>query len=298
MISPASGSLRPVFVSKVHLVALANVIRGHRKEISLYLPGDMPEKIRGIDGQSDFIPQAIQGLLERLLTYVQTHATEIRENCFQCNPNMGDGVELEECLRIRPGAFAGTKIVLVSTDKCWLIESKAFQSCSQLASVALSSAIREVASDAFAGCGPIAFEVDLSENSIVGFPWGAAAGSTITWTGGEIQSFMKQVLARTLTELPLTISEQLTAVKPYCFEYCAALAGEISLPLVQTIGTYAFRGCSSITKVSIGSDVTSIGSYAFSGCSALTQIEIAKPTNSISGKPWGAPSGTTVVWTG
>ena len=298
MISPASGSLRPVFVSKVHLVSLANVIRGHRKEISLYLPGDMPEKIRGIDGQSDFIPQAIQGLLERMLTYVQTNALEIRENCFQCNPNMADGVVLEKCKRIRPSAFARTSIVLLETNRCKLIDSKAFQNCSHLASVKLSNKIMQIAPDAFSGCGAIAFEIALSEDYVIGFPWGADANSTITWTGHQTPSFQKCLLERTLTELPLTISEQLTAVKPYCFEYCTALSGEISLPLVQTIGTYAFRNCSSITKVSIGSDITSIGNYAFSGCTALTRIEIAKPSNSISGKPWGAPSGTTVVWTG
>ena len=41
---------------------------------------------------------------------------------------------------------------------------------------------------------------------------------------------------------------------------------------VTSIGSYAFRGSTSLTSVIIGSGVTSIGSYAFRNCSSLTSI--------------------------
>ena len=50
---------------------------------------------------------------------------------------------------------------------------------------------------------------------------------------------------------------------------------------VTSIGTNAFRNCTSLTSVSIPGSVTSIGNYAFSGCSRLTTIEYwgtAEPT--------------------
>ncbi|MDE7346634.1 MAG: leucine-rich repeat protein [Muribaculaceae bacterium] len=49
-----------------------------------------------------------------------------------------------------------------------------------------------------------------------------------------------------------------------------SLEGEYSIPnSVETIGMYAFYGCSGLTSVVIPNSVTSIGWYAFQGCSGL-----------------------------
>jgi hypothetical protein len=50
---------------------------------------------------------------------------------------------------------------------------------------------------------------------------------------------------------------------------------------IKRIGTYAFRGCSSLTSVTISNSVTSIGSYAFQDCSSLTSITIPNSVTSI-----------------
>ena len=41
---------------------------------------------------------------------------------------------------------------------------------------------------------------------------------------------------------------------------------------MTSIGWYAFRGCASLTSVTIGNGVTSIGSYAFWDCTSLTSV--------------------------
>lgn len=41
---------------------------------------------------------------------------------------------------------------------------------------------------------------------------------------------------------------------------------------VTSIGSYAFRGCSSLTSVTIGDSVISIGKYAFEDCDSLTKV--------------------------
>ena len=44
---------------------------------------------------------------------------------------------------------------------------------------------------------------------------------------------------------------------------------------------YAFRGCSSLTSITIGNNVTSIGDSAFYGCSSLASITIPDSVTSI-----------------
>ena len=50
---------------------------------------------------------------------------------------------------------------------------------------------------------------------------------------------------------------------------------------MTSIGSYAFRGCSSLSSVTIGNGVTSIGHEAFYGCTSLTSVTIPDSVTSI-----------------
>lgn len=60
----------------------------------------------------------------------------------------------------------------------------------------------------------------------------------------------------------------------------------------------AFKGCSSVTTITIPKKVETIGTDVFKGCTQLETIYINKPENSISGAPWGAKDSTQIIWTG
>ena len=287
---------RRAFVTIASQQALADAIRGFTEEEGKMLPRDMPAKILGIKVRSDFLTKALQGQVETLSDFVIDRVTCVRPYTFYTNPNLSGSLVLNECLEIGEYAFYSTKITGIELGKCARIADNAFRGCRQLKTVKLSKDILEIGANAFYGCTGIAFEIDLPEDYIQGFPWGAS-DCTVTWTGTGEVNLIKKILEKTVKEIPADIAAQLLAVRQYCFYECVKLSGVIDLPAVQTIGTYAFYGCSGITEVHLGADITTIANYAFSTCNALTKIVIDRPSGSVSGAPWGA-NRATIEWTG
>ena len=84
--------------------------------------------------------------------------------------------------------------------------------------------------------------------------------------------------------IPEKIGEYtVTTIGSSAFRYCTSLTSIVIPDSVTTIGSDAFRGCSSLTNVTFGanSQLTSIGSYAFSSCDSLTSIVIPDSVTSI-----------------
>ena len=72
-----------------------------------------------------------------------------------------------------------------------------------------------------------------------------------------------------------------TSIGYYAFRGCSSLTSLTIPNSVTSIGKYAFEDCSSLTSVTIPNSVTSIGEWAFKGCSSLTSVTIPNSVTSI-----------------
>ena len=88
-------------------------------------------------------------------------------------------------------------------------------------------------------------------------------------------------------------------------EYSNEYSGNVVIPesvtyngstySVTSIGPYAFRDCSGLTRVTIGNSVTSIGKYAFYNCTGLTSVTIPNSVTSIGNNAFYKCSGLTSI---
>ena len=75
------------------------------------------------------------------------------------------------------------------------------------------------------------------------------------------------------------LSNSVTSIDDFAFEFCVSLAS-ITIPNnVTSIGLAAFGQCVSLTGISIPSRVTIIRDMAFIGCSSLTSITVDVSNN-------------------
>jgi len=72
-----------------------------------------------------------------------------------------------------------------------------------------------------------------------------------------------------------------TRIRFDAFRGCTSLTSVTIPDRVTSIGSYAFYGCTSLTSVTIGNSVTSIETHAFSGCASLTSVTIPDSVTSI-----------------
>ena len=93
----------------------------------------------------------------------------------------------------------------------------------------------------------------------------------------------------------ITFDDSVTTIGSNAFRSCSSLTSVTIPDSVTTIGYYAFSGCSSLTSVTIPDSVTTIVEGAFSGCSSLTSVTIPDSVTSIGKAAFSGCTGELIV---
>ncbi len=192
---------------------------------------------------------------------------------------------------IPPSAFAGLAALseVVLPEKVVSIGSEAFDGCASLMAIDLPDGIKVIGERAFADCaslaeihipksvliiGAMAFRGCKSLNGISvdeeNASYRSVNGVLYTRDGKELHTYPASKTG-VYSVLPGT-----EIIPPYAFADCGPNLTGITLPEgLETIGEYAFAGCSLIASVTIPEGVGSI-EYAFRGCKSLKSIAFPK----------------------
>ena len=99
--------------------------------------------------------------------------------------------------------------------------------------------------------------------------------SLVSYTG----SAKNLVISKNISYKGYTLN--VTSIGKSAFKGCTSLTSVTIPDSVTSIGDHAFYGCTNLTSVTIGNSVTSIGSSAFYGCTNLTSVTIGNSVTSI-----------------
>ena len=158
-------------------------------------------------------------------------------------------------------------------DSVTSIGDYAFRACGGLTSVTIGNSVTSIGDDAFENCS------GLKDIYITDLPaWCNISGLNYLMFYGSID---KKIYLNNDLVTTLTIPDSVTTIGSGAFRGCSSLASVTIHDGVTSIGYEAFRYCSGLTSVTIGNSVTSIGDYAFENCSGLTSVTIPNSVTSI-----------------
>lgn len=177
-------------------------------------------------------------------------------------------VELPEYLEyIEEFAFAGSNIsgTLVIPEDVVEIRGAAFNGCTMLTGVQLSSKLQKIKDSAFYGCSSLSGRFDLP-NSLKEI--GSSAFSGCKFTGSlhlpdgleSLSPFAFDGCSSLIGDL--IIPENIKEIPAYCF-YCCGFNGHLDLNNVTSISASAFDNCHFQGELVIPEGVTSLGENAF-----------------------------------
>ena len=157
------------------------------------------------------------------------------------------------------------------------IGTSAFQQCSSLTSIIIPAGVTGIGNYVFCACtGLTSITIPSSVTSIGNSAFSGCSGITSITIPADVTSIGSNAFSNSgLTSI--TIPVKVRSIGNAAFSGCFGLETVTfadGIPL-ESIGAYAFRGCSSLESITIPASVTRIGDYAFQQCSGLATVTFA-----------------------
>lgn len=203
-------------------------------------------------------------------------------------------------LAIGTGAFSGCDSItsVKMPDSITKIREGAFEDCSSLRTVKISKNVVSIGNDAFSGCSLKSITIPEGIKSI-----GDKAFSDCNFKRVTIPKGLNKISSEMFSGtrlINIDIPGNIKTIENSAFDDCDSLLKVTLRNGVKTIGEGAFADCNILKRVFIPGSVTDINKDAFLESSpALISVDQERATSPIAEyEPWGAKSGTQVVFKG
>ena len=200
--------------------------------------------------------------------------TSIGSDAFIFNKNLTNIIIPDSVTSIGDTAFSGCVSLKSITIPSGVtsIGDEVFHSCASLTSITIPNSVTEIGKDAFCGCTSLtAINVAMGNQnyaSVDGVLYNKDKTELICYPVGKKDKSYK-------------IINGVKSIGSSAFRYCTSLKS-ITIPnSVTEIGDSAFDWCTSLTSITIPNSVTEIGYSVFGWCSSLTSITIPNSVTSI-----------------
>lgn len=167
------------------------------------------------------------------------------------------------------------------------IDSYAFAYCNNLTSLTIPNSIISIENGSFVGCENLKELIIKDGKSPLSLGYQSLNGAGLFYISPLETVYLGRNLSYSVSPFSnkpiknLTIGENVTTIGSSAFRGCSSLTSVTIPNSVTSIGNSAFSGCSSLASVTIPNSVTTIGDYAFSGCGSLTSVTIPNSVTKI-----------------
>ncbi len=253
---------------------------------------EIPESINGIQVIT-IVSNAFRGCTSLTSIIIPSSFTSIGDSAFEGCSSLTSITIPRSVTSIGNYAFEGCSSLTSITipRSVTSIGDSAFEGCSSLTSITIPSSVTSIGYSAFRDCSFLTIYCEAkSKPSGWSSSWNNS-NRLVIWgyDGNAIYNGLCYAISVIDGNIYITITGyegENTSVE---------IPESINGIQVTTIVSNAFRGCTSLTSITIPSSVTSIGNNAFEGCSSLTKMTLpfvggSKDSNKYLGYIFGASS--------